>query len=196
MRTCLYAATRRSRTVSMTDSCTMSLRVEVQRWPQVPMAPNTAARRAMSRLALGVMITALLPPSSSRDLPRRAATVAATCLPMRVDPVADTRATRWSSATHFPTWVPPLITEEMPSGSSFSAKTSASSFWQARLQRGTFSLGFQTQTSPHTRARAVFQLQTATGKLKADMMPTMPSGWYCSYMRCSGRSECMVSPCN
>jgi hypothetical protein len=24
----------------------------------------------------------------------------------------------------------------------------------------------------------------------------MPSGWYCSYMRCAGRSECMVRPCS
>ena len=51
-------------------------------------------------------------------------------------------------------------------------------------------------TSPHTAASMAFQLHTATGKLKAEIMPTMPSGWYCSYMRCAGRSECMVKPCS
>ena len=52
----------------------------------------------------------------------------------------------------------------------------------------------QTQESPQIHARAVFQAQTATGKLKAEMIPTTPSGWYCSNMRCSGRSECVVIP--
>jgi len=52
--------------------------------------------------------------------------------------------------------------------------------------------GFQMQTSPQMAARKAFQLHTATGKLKAEMMPTRPSGWYCSYMRWPGRSECMV----
>ena len=40
----------------------------------------------------------------------------------------------------------------------------------------------------------VFQDQTATGKLKAEMMPTTPSGCHCSNMRCWGRSECMLRP--
>ncbi|MNW11523.1 hypothetical protein D3C71_2090040 [compost metagenome] len=52
--------------------------------------------------------------------------------------------------------------------------------------------GFQMQMSPQMAARKAFQLHTATGKLKAEMMPTRPSGWYCSYMRWPGRSECMV----
>ena len=33
---------------------------------------------------------------------------------------------------------------------------------------GVFSDGFQTVASPQTAARAAFQAQTATGKLKAD----------------------------
>ena len=63
-------------------------------------------------------------------------------------------------------------------------------------QRGVFSEGFQTQTSPHIQAKAVFQAQTATGKLNAEMIPTTPIGWYCSYILCPGRSECIVNPCN
>ena len=48
--------------------------------------------------------------------------------------------------------------------------------WVARAVRGVFSDGFQTTALPQTRASAAFQLQTATGKLKAEMMPTTPSG--------------------
>jgi len=42
--------------------------------------------------------------------------------------------------------------------------------------KGRFSEGFQTSVSPHTRAIAAFHAQTATGKLKALMMPATPSG--------------------
>ena len=49
-------------------------------------------------------------------------------------------------------------------------------FWQAIPQSGAFSDGFQTQTSPQTQAMAAFQLHTATGKLNAETIPTMPNG--------------------
>jgi hypothetical protein len=54
--------------------------------------------------------------------------------------------------------------------------------------------GFQIIESPQTAATMAFQAQTATGKLKAVMMPTGPSGCHCSYIRCRGRSECMARP--
>ena len=54
--------------------------------------------------------------------------------------------------------------------------------------------GFQTIVSPHTAAMKAFQDQTAQGKLNALITPTMPSGCHCSYMRCRGRSDVMVSP--
>ena len=63
-------------------------------------------------------------------------------------------------------------------------------------QSGAFSLPFHTQTSPQTQAKAAFHAQTATGKLKAEMIPTTPSGCHCSYIRWSGRSEGMVNPYN
>ncbi len=148
----------------------------------------------MSKLASGVMITALFPPNSRSDLPSLAPTLAATSLPIRVEPVAETNGIRWSSDIHFPTEASPFTRQEMPSGKLFSLRTLVINFWQATPQSGAFSLGFQMQTSPQIQARAVFQLQTATGKLKAEMIPTNPSGWYCSYMRCPGLSECIVSP--
>src|SRR6185503_17085318 len=64
------------------------------------------------------------------------------------------------------------------------------------LHKGVFSEGFQTHTSPQTHDSILFQLHTATGKLNADMIPTIPSGCHCSYIRCAGLSLCMVRPCN
>ena len=54
---------------------------------------------------------------------------------------------------------------------------------------GVFSEGFQTVASPQTAASAAFHDQTATGKLKAEMTPTTPSGCHCSIRRWFGRSD-------
>jgi hypothetical protein len=59
---------------------------------------------------------------------------------------------------------------------------------------GVLSEGFQTQVLPHTSARAAFHDQTATGKLKAVMMPVTPRGCQVSNMRWSARSLAMVKP--
>src|SRR5690606_24518406 len=170
----------------------MSLRVEVQRWPAVPTAPNTAPITVILTSAFGDTIMALFPPSSRSDFPRRSATVFATILPMRVDPVAETSGILLSVEMSSPMEAPPVTRQEMPSGKLFSRSTSAMMFWQAMPQSGVFSDGFQMQTSPQTQASAEFQDQTATGKLKADITPPTPSGWYWSYMRWPGRSECIV----
>jgi len=45
-------------------------------------------------------------------------------------------------------------------------------------QSGVFGLGFQIDTFPQTAEIMEFHDQTATGKLKAVIMPTIPSGWY------------------
>ena len=54
--------------------------------------------------------------------------------------------------------------------------------------------GFQIIVSPATAAIAAFHDHTATGKLNAVMIPTVPSGCHCSRIVCSGRSECIDSP--
>ena len=48
---------------------------------------------------------------------------------------------------------------------------------------GVFSEAFQTVASPQTAARAAFHDQTATGKLKALITATTPSGCHCSIKR-------------
>ncbi|MNC94160.1 hypothetical protein D3C83_109450 [compost metagenome] len=80
-------------------------------------------------------------------------------------------------------------------GGSFSASiTSLQIRCTAIDASGVWCEGFQTQMSPQIAARKAFQDHTATGKLKAEMMPTTPSGCHCSYMRWRGRSECIESP--
>src|SRR5690606_38886985 len=81
-----------------------------------------------------------------------------------------------------------------PSGTLFFSNTFVIMFWHAIAHKGVLELGFQTQTSPQTQAKAAFHDHTATGKLNAEIIPTIPSGWYCSYMRCIGLSACMVTP--
>src|SRR3954468_9542643 len=161
----------------------MSRLVEVHLWPAVPIAPNTAPTIAISRSALSEIIMALLPPNSKSALPNRAPTAAPTALPMRVEPVADTSGTRASLDIHSPTSRPPTSTLFTPSGTLLFLKTAETICWQANAQSGVFSDGFQIHTSPQTQESILFQLQTATGKLKAEIIPTIPSGCHCSYMR-------------
>ncbi len=74
----------------------ISRRVVVQRCPAVPTAPKTTDGIAIFKLVLGVMMMALLPPSSRMVLPRRPAMTPAACLPTRVEPVSDTSGMRLS----------------------------------------------------------------------------------------------------
>ena len=68
----------------------------VQRWPEVPIAPNTTAGIARFKSADSSMMTALLPLSSSKLFPKRSATAVATFLPTALDPVKETSGIRAS----------------------------------------------------------------------------------------------------
>ena len=63
---------------------------EWKKWP----APKRMARTAISRFASAVTMIALFPPSSRIVLPKRPATVCATCRPMTVDPVNEISGSR------------------------------------------------------------------------------------------------------
>jgi hypothetical protein len=76
----------------------------------------------------------------------------------------------------------------------FRCITRLAMFCTAIAVSGVFDDGFQIIVSPQTAAIAAFQAHTATGKLKAVTIPIGPSGCHCSYIRCSARSECMLSP--
>ena len=173
----------------------MMRRVVVQRWPAVPTAPNRMARMARSRSAVGVTMMALLPPSSRRLRPRRRLTTSPTWRPILVEPVAETSGMRGSLMRRSPTVAPSPMTRLKMAGSTSLARQMRSAILMVAMAvSGVWLEGFQMVASPQTAARALFQDQTATGKLKAVMMPTMPSGCHCSIMRCWGRSEAMVRP--
>src|SRR6202012_1771114 len=162
----------------------------------VPTAPNTAPTNEVSKSAFSLIMMALLPPSSNKLLPNLAPTAAPTALPIRVEPVADINGKRPSFDINSPIFLSPITRHDTPSSILFLLKTSCTMCWQAMAVNGVFSDGFQMHTSPHIQASMAFQLQTATGKLNAEIIPTIPNGWYCSYMRCSGLSLCMVNPYN
>ena len=137
---------------------------------------------------------ALLPEHSSRQRPNRSATTCAICLPTADDPVNDTRETRGSAASRAAASRPESISSVKIGGKLSSAMIRLHSCWTAIAASGVFGEGFQTVALPHTAESSAFHAQTATGKLNAVITPTTPSGCHCSYIRCPGRSECMVLP--
>ena len=140
-------------------------------------------RSAKSKSAVGAKIMALLPPSSSKHLPKRSATFGPTSRPMRVLPVALTKAMSLFSTSALPISVlPNMICDKCAGASPNFAKAFSNNAWQAKATSGVFSEGFQMTGLPQTMANAVFQDQTATGKLKAEMTPMTPSGCHVSRM--------------
>jgi hypothetical protein len=114
---------------------------------------------------------------------------------MRVLPVALISATRGSPTSASPVSRPPIATCDNPFGASPKrAAARSKSPWQASAVSEVFSEGFHTSVSPQARASDAFHAHTATGKLKAVMTPTTPSGCQVSIILCPGRSEAMVSP--
>src|SRR5690606_1730324 len=109
-----------------------------------------------------------------------------------VEPVKEISGTRLSSTSFSDSAVPASLMRKKMSGNPPAFSASLQILIEAIAVSGVLLDGFQMQMSPQMAARNEFQLHTATGKLKAEMMPTSPSGWYCSYMRWPGRSECMV----
>ncbi len=79
-------------------------------------------------------------------------------------------------------------------GRSSSRITVLASACTASAVSGVFGDGFQMTALPQMTASIAFHAHTATGKLNAVMTATTPSGCHCSYIRCAGRSECMVLP--
>ncbi len=140
-------------------------------------------------------MAALLPPSSRMERPKRRATRSLTMRPIRVEPVAETTGTRASSVSAAPTSAPPISTCDRPSGAPPKATAARSnSACTASAVSGVFSEGFHSRLLPQTSASAAFHDHTATGKLKALMMPTGPTGCQVSIIRWPGRSEAMVRP--
>ncbi len=189
-----YTAARRSTSSSTIDVCAMTRRMLVQRCPAVPAAAKTIPRTARSRSALGATMAALLPPSSRRVLPKRAATRGPISAPMRSDPVALTSATRGSSSSGAALSRSVMTTWCTAAGNPASAMARSRIAEHASDVSGVSSDGFQMTVSPQTRATAVFQAQTAAGKLNAEMTATTPRGCHVSISRCPGRSDGIVRP--
>src|SRR5881397_3052254 len=96
---------------------------------------------------------------------------------MAQEPVAEMSGTRRSLANGSPTVATSPVSSVKIAGSTpVSRQTLSARRVTAMAQSGVLLEGFQTTASPQTEAKALFQDQTATGKLKAVMTPTTPSG--------------------
>src|SRR2546430_8072650 len=102
---------------------------------------------------------------------------------MFTEPVALTSATLGSSTSCPPAALSPRISGCTPLATPASAAAAATSAWQASEVSGVSADGFHTTVSPQTSATAVFQAQTAAGKLNAEITPTTPSGCHASDSR-------------
>ncbi len=166
----------------------------MQRCPAVPTAPKAMAGITISMSAVSSTMMQLLPPNSRMVFPNRLDTASLTYRPIFVEPVKETSRTRGSLIRVSPIVEPGPITVLKIWGASTEDKTSLHMFCTAIVQSGVVDEGFQMVVLPQMAAINAFQLQTATGKLKALITPTIPRGCHCSYIRCSTRSECIVFP--
>ena len=173
----------------------MMRRVDVQRWPAVPTAPNRIARTASSRFGVfgdddGVV---------AAELENGAAEAAG-------DDFGDVPADRCRAGERHKRQ--PAIVEHRFADRAARSDGQGEHAAHAvighhaigdvlhgdRRQSGAGSAGFQTTGSPHTAASAAFHDHTATGKLNAVITPIGPSGCHCSIIRWPGRSDAIVSP--
>ena len=76
--------------------------MDVHLCPQFLLRQIRHLEQRILRSADGVMIIALFPPSSKRDVPNLAPTAALTDLPILVEPVAETKGTLVSFDINFP----------------------------------------------------------------------------------------------
>jgi hypothetical protein len=130
------------------------------------MARLTLAGSASSRTMAGS-----LPPNSSVTRLRSGAADMATFLPVSIDPVKLTlRGTGWP-VIQAPSWSPPLTTLITPGGT-----TSRSSSTALSVESGVNGDGLRTRVLPATRAGAIFQKPSRTGKFHGVMAATTPIG--------------------
>lgn len=95
----------------------------------------------------------------------------------------------------FPTSAPePWHKTNTPGGHLFFSKTSATILVVAIEIKLTEPAPFHIVISPHIADKAKFQKNTAFGKLKAEITPTIPNGFHYSIIKWSGLSLGITDP--
>ena len=178
----------RATSSSATLSWTISRRSVVQRWPAVPAAENRIARAASSRSALGAddhrIVAAELEqhaPEALRDARARPRGPSRSIRSPRPARCADRRPEPRRRRAR-----PGPAAPARPAHRRSRAARGGPAAITASAHSGVFSLGFQITGLPQTSASAAFHAHTATGKLKALITSTGPSGCHCSIIRWFG----------
>eukprot|EP01085_Mycamoeba_gemmipara_P000580 Mycagemm_TRINITY_DN10314_c3_g8::TRINITY_DN10314_c3_g8_i1::g.580::m.580 type:complete len:130 gc:universal TRINITY_DN10314_c3_g8_i1:578-967(+) len=126
---------------------------------------------------------ALFPPSSRMVRPKRLCTAVEMRVPTEVEPVKETSERRLSPRNSSPMARPaPTIVEATAPLILCSASASATTRVVASVTSEVEVAPSQMLTLPQMRERVMFQPYTAHGKLKAVIMPTIPSGCQCSWI--------------
>jgi hypothetical protein len=159
---------------------------EVHLCPQVPTAANVQALNAISRLASSMMIVALFPPNSSKTLPNLCSTLPLIIPPILDDPVKESKGILESLDIAYPISAPPCKTVRTFGLILFLCKTSRTILAVASVTKDEVGAPFQATVFPQIHAIAAFQANTAFGKLKAVMTPTVPNGFQVYIIKCSG----------
>src|SRR4051812_18203130 len=179
---------------SWTDSCTIAVPSDVQRWPAVPKPPNSAPSTASGTFASSITTIGFLPPSSRHGDCRWRPQSSPTFEPTALEPVKPTLSTRPSSSDcSRPLNVSsPLACTRFrtPAGTPPARNSLAS----ASPSAAAYSAGFQTTAFPHRIAGTRYQAGTATGKLPAVMIAATPTGMRNVNSCLSGISDGTVCP--
>ena len=180
---------------SKTDSCTIAVPRDVQRWPAVPNPPNSAPSTARSTSASSITTIGFLPPSSRHGDCRWRPHSSPICEPTALeDPVKPTLSTRPRSSAPPDPRTSPRPTPGRRSGRRPARRPRGTAAPARRPARREYSAGFHTTALPHRIAGTRYQAGTATGKLPAVMIAATPTGIRNVKSCLSGISDGTVCP--
>ena len=145
----------------------------MQRWPDVPNAPQIEPSTALSMSASSITMMAFLPPISSEQIALRSAHADATRCPVSVEPVNEISRTEGWSQSLAPITEPwPITRFTTPGG----MPASSHAFTRLKVDSGVSSAGFMTTVLPQTSAGISFHDGIAIGKFQGVINPHSPIG--------------------
>lgn len=152
------------------------------------------ALNAKSKFASFRIIAALFPPNYNKVRPNLSPTALWTIFPTLVDPVNEIKGILLSYDIFCPISTPPWTTVKTFGFILFFSRTSAMILAVAIVTKEVECDPFQVIKSPQTKAIAAFHPNTAQGKLKAVITPTIPNGFQTYIIKCYGLSELKTDP--
>mmetsp|Transcript_29043 Transcript_29043/g.68618 ORF Transcript_29043/g.68618 Transcript_29043/m.68618 type:complete len:282 (-) Transcript_29043:135-980(-) len=185
---------RRATKSSYTDSCTRNRFAATQVCPEFRNLASIAPLIAASMSASGMTMNGAFPPSSKEVRFTVAALLAASSVPIAVDPVKESLRMRVSPVKTSPAATTPSLdtgtTLSTPGGTPARLASSA----RARAENGVSSEGLMTQVHPAARAGAALRVIMASGKFQGVTSAHGPTGCFWTKRRRLGDVGGMMVP--